>query len=367
MANTNGMTWPELSWQDIHADVNLLTKSVSKKSASLQLALEESSVEAEKKLQVLASEIFYVHQHLTDSIHRVQCEAALVRVIQMFLLQQEVNPADTSLRQRAADWLCTHAGDWRRVDDSDSDGLLQCIREDIHSATTKEEFLQHMDAAAHSSVFFPVHTPDGSSSAPPPSSHLLGHLPMVTEAEAFQDAKDIKRDQLSINDVLFPGIVGYDALVRALADEIQRIAALYRPMYASFESTYDEMAKRILHTINRTESGGASYEILSHLVTPPSSPSLVLLRPNSKDATPLRIVIDMGAYEADAGWCFGLRVTMSTQTSYVLCDGDDPTTEWCVVHAVYRNRLAFSLGMSPFTVPTRGARRDTGRVQLVLN
>ncbi|RHZ35035.1 hypothetical protein DYB37_013805 [Aphanomyces astaci] len=193
-------------------------------------------------------------------------------------------------------------------------------------------------------------------------------MPQISDAEAFQDAKDIKRDQLRINGVLFPGIVGYDALIKALVDEIQRVAVAFRPSYHAFASTYEEMAKRILHSINRTESGGGSYEVLTSLVTPPPphATSLVLLRPNSKAATPLHIRIEMGPYEDHEGtWCFGLRTVVSAETSYVICDSDDPTTEWLAVQAKYENRLAFSIGMSPFTSETRGAREDGGQVQLL--
>ncbi|RHY34575.1 hypothetical protein DYB32_000841 [Aphanomyces invadans] len=273
---------------------------------------------------------------------------------------------DTDQFDKADQWLRANASEWSfHSGDDGTEGLLLCIRDDIHSATSKTEFLQHFEAALQPSVSFPVHN---RIPREPSSSTVLGNIPLVSDAEAFQDAKDIKRDQVTINGILLPGVVGYDTLVRALADEIQRVAVAFRPSYAAFASTYEEMAKRILHSINRTESGGGSYEVLSSLVSPASSSSLVLIRPNSKAATPLRVHIDMGPYEdrdGGSGWLFGLRTVVTAETSYVLCDADDPTTEWVTVQAKYVNRLAFSFGMSPFTSESRGAREDGGHVQLM--
>ncbi|CAK4709227.1 unnamed protein product [Aphanomyces euteiches] len=319
-------TWPEVRWDAIDKDFELLKKNttVNKEPEDL-ISRGNEEDEAEAKLHELARDIFQVHNYIDSSIRRVQCEAALVRVIQTFLLQQELQ-SDPNEQNRANEWLSSQVSEWCLTQNDDK-GLLDCIRDDIHSAKSKEEFLQQLEAATHPTLSFPVATVLRDDSA----THLLGNVPQISESEAFQDAKDIKRDQLCVNGVLYPGMIGYEALVKALAHDIKQVASEYRASYASFESTYEEMAKRILHSINRTESGGASYEILSDLVTPPpqSSP-LVLLRPNSKQAQPLQIRIDMGAYEeATTGWCFGLRVALEAQTSYVVCDSDDPTTEWC--------------------------------------
>ncbi|KAF0754839.1 hypothetical protein AaE_005183 [Aphanomyces astaci] len=359
--------WPELTWEDIDADVHLLTKSSTSRVAE-PLASHVELIVADtpsNRLELIAQNIFHVHQSLGEAIQRVQGESALVRVIQSFLTQQGIHVDGDG---KAEQWLREHALEWSffEKDDGGRDELLQCIRDDIHSATSKAEFLQYFDAALHPSVWFPVHNRLHREATP--SSTVLGNLPLISDAEAFQDAKDIKRDQLRINGVLFPGIVGYDALIKALVDEIHRVAVAFRPSYHAFASTYEEMAKRILHSINRTESGGGSYEVLTSLVTPPRphATSLVLLRPNSKAATPLHIHIEMGPYEDHEGtWCFGLRTVVSAETSYVICDSDDPTTEWLAVQAKYENRLAFSIGMSPFTSETRGAREDGGQVQLL--
>ncbi|KDO28944.1 hypothetical protein SPRG_06045, partial [Saprolegnia parasitica CBS 223.65] len=113
-------------------------------------------------------------------------------------------------------------------------------------------------------------------------------------------------------------------------------------------------------TINRTESGGSSYEVLSRLMPP-----IALLRPNSKDANALVVDIDVGPYEAEAHvWCVGLRVRLRTSTAYVVCDADDPTDEWCAIDVAYRNRLAFAFGESPYTSTSNGARVDRARISL---
>lgn len=132
----------------------------------------------------------------------------------------------------------------------------------------------------------------------------------------------------------------------------------------------------VLQASNRTESGGSSYEMLSWLLTQ-SETDNVLIRPDSASATPLRIQMDVGAYADDCishstatqsslkPWAFGVRVTVSAETQYLICDALDPTLELHAVKTTYTNRLAFPLDLTPFHLVNH-MRRDSGAVTISL-
>lgn len=109
----------------------------------------------------------------------------------------------------------------------------------------------------------------------------------------------------------------------------------------------------------------------------------VLIRPDSASATPLVIHMDVGAY-ADGcishkpqeellsapqatlkPWAFGVRVTVSAETQYLICDALDPTLELHAVKTTYTNRLAFPLDLTPFH-HVNHMRRDSGAVTITL-
>ncbi|OQR86522.1 hypothetical protein ACHHYP_10469 [Achlya hypogyna] len=352
-------TWPCLTWADIEADMEAIESLNATAEQPNPLGEDNSDVSSSDehaKIRILATDIFHVHANLSAALGRMRCNASLIRVIQTYLMVSKMDPNEPSTKAIALEWLQANAPDWA-IDTSDLDqsALLECIRDDVCHAESREELLKHLASAAHDSIAFPVTT-----HLPPVTSSILGHVPTVTTTEAYQDAKDIQRDQIHVNGVVYPGVVGYDSLIAALTRVIENVHAQFRE--ASKTPQYEALAKRILHTINRTESGGSSYEILSHLM-----PSIALLRPNSKDAGALGVHIDVGPYERDGPtreWCLGLRVRLSTTTSYVVCDAKDPTDEWCSVAVCYESRLAFAFGDSPYTAATQGSRMDDAVVRL---
>ncbi|KAF1336871.1 hypothetical protein FI667_g68, partial [Globisporangium splendens] len=210
----------------------------------------------------------------------------------------------------------------------------------------------------------------------------------LTEAEAFQDAKDITRDELIVNGELVKGTRGYEAIVDIVQRQIHTLL-LQQKQSNNEQPTHDvsqldaitrDIAKQILHACNRTESGGSSYEILSQLLSlnhkedvPP-----VVLRPDSARAAPLEIELDLGAYlervdtptsssnkePQNRELCaFGVRAVLSAVTWYLICDADDPTLELVAVKTTYENRMAFSLGLTPFH-PLTAMRKDRGHVHI---
>uniref|UniRef100_K3X9A5 Uncharacterized protein n=1 Tax=Globisporangium ultimum (strain ATCC 200006 / CBS 805.95 / DAOM BR144) TaxID=431595 RepID=K3X9A5_GLOUD len=228
------------------------------------------------------------------------------------------------------------------------------------------------------------------SDPPPPSNDTMLQVASLTEAEVFQDAKDITRDELVVNGELVKGTRGYDAIVDTVQRQIETLLVQQTHSDKQQHSTRDvtqldaithNIAKQILHACNRTESGGSSYEILSQFLSMnhKEDVSPVVLRPDSARAAPLEIALDLGAYlervdtpatssseeppRSDELWAFGVRAVLSAVTWYLVCDADDPTLELVAIKTRYENRMAFSLGLTPFH-PLTAMRRDRGHVHI---
>ncbi|RLN84294.1 hypothetical protein BBJ28_00007258 [Nothophytophthora sp. Chile5] len=197
------------------------------------------------------------------------------------------------------------------------------------------------------------------------------HVPRLTEAQIFQDAKDIARDELQINGERVEGTRGYDAVVDALQHELEHVLAQQvgkspeqTPMAVS--NALQAVAMAVLHASNRTESGGSAYELLGKFLSNHEM-DRVLLRPASARAAPLEVHMDVGPYlELPTGseepiWAFGLRVKLVAETWYLVCDAEDPSTELYEFATSFCNRLAFPVGLTPFH-PLDSMRKDRGAV-----
>ncbi|KAG3025793.1 hypothetical protein PC121_g11666 [Phytophthora cactorum] len=200
-------------------------------------------------------------------------------------------------------------------------------------------------------------------------------IPTLSEAEIFQDAKDIGRDKLLINGERVEGSRGYDAVVDALQRELELVLARQvgktpeqTPMAVS--NALQSVAMAVLHASNRTESGGSSYELLGKFLSNHEM-DRVLLRPASARASPLEVHMDVGPYletvpgSKEPTWAFGLRVKLSAVTRYLVCDAEDPTNELYEIETTFCNRLAFPVGLTPFH-PLDTMRKDRGEVAVRL-
>lgn len=70
---------------------------------------------------------------------------------------------------------------------------------------------------------------------------------VLTEAEVFQDSKDIKRDELIVNGAFVPGTVGYNAIVDSVQHRIHEILPAQVIGKQHVEATTREIAKQILN------------------------------------------------------------------------------------------------------------------------
>ncbi|DAZ99525.1 TPA: hypothetical protein N0F65_005397 [Lagenidium giganteum] len=191
----------------------------------------------------------------------------------------------------------------------------------------------------------------------------------LSEAEKFQDSKDIRRDEVLVNGKLLAGSIGYPAIIQAIHDEVDRqLTAVHLHKATELTELTHLLAAQVLNACNRTESGGCSYETLSTFVTA-NDMNHVLIRPASAKASPLTIEMDVGPF-VESGrhneeWNFGLRVRLSAATWYLLCDAQDPACELAEIEATYRNQLAFPLQLTAFHPPHQ-MRKDHGHVHLRL-
>ncbi|KAF4666376.1 hypothetical protein FOL47_004112, partial [Perkinsus chesapeaki] len=104
-------------------------------------------------------------------------------------------------------------------------------------------------------------------------------LPLdLTDVDIKQDAKDMKRDTVTVNGVLYEGAhVGYDGIVSAV-----QFALPQRVLNA------ENVARVIISIVNRTNSGGLCFEKVTEVY---QQPDAVFIAPCSSVAEPLDIVI----------------------------------------------------------------------------
>jgi len=110
--------------------------------------------------------------------------------------------------------------------------------------------------------------------------------------------RDLRRDTVRINQVLFTGDSGHGpekmvgALTRSIVEVSRSDSKYYR--YAIPESKAVAYARDILLSINRTRSGGDSYYCIDTLS---SNSDLVVLVPSSREADPLSITVELDESE----------------------------------------------------------------------
>ncbi|KAF4671237.1 hypothetical protein FOL46_000403, partial [Perkinsus olseni] len=129
-------------------------------------------------------------------------------------------------------------------------------------------------------------------------------LPLdLTDVDVKQDTKDMKRDIITVNGVLYEGAhVGYDGIVSAVQFALpQRII------------NAESIARVIISIANRTNSGGLCFEKVAEVY---QQPDVVIIGPCSSVAEPLDVVITSD--ESSGVWA-----AIRAHTQYaVYSDGD---------------------------------------------
>lgn len=332
----------------------------------------ESKTKNERQLniQFLAQSCLRLHTDLFSAGKQLEQFKSIGQVTQLVVscqLKQLNQTSDDTIPPPMDDKVlkqCHHP--WTQLD-FDQDTMS---REDLTTLTTTmretESVNDYIERLEELSMLGPFYMPL-QPTLRRPMSEVLGTLGEIEESEEYQDGKDLQRDQICINGELIQGKEGgYDYIVGKVVNELHRIASNVSERFVvENHETFLALAKRILHVANRTQSGGASYEMLDHVLR---HPSYSILRPNSKDATPLDVTIDLGPYMFEKGWAWGFRVSVEAHTSYAICDATDPMTEWVNVTGTYLTKVAISCRMSPYTGPKtdRAARSDDGVLQVTV-
>ncbi|KAF4705681.1 hypothetical protein FOZ62_012922 [Perkinsus olseni] len=148
-------------------------------------------------------------------------------------------------------------------------------------------------------------------------------LPLdLTDVDVKQDTKDMKRDIIAVNGVLYEGAhVGYDGIISAVQFALpQRII------------NAESIARVIISIANRTNSGGLCFEKVAEVY---QQPDVVIIGPCSSVAEPLDVVITSD--ESSGVWA-----AIRAHTQYaVYSDGDHQ--ELLRVDADFLCRLAIDV------------------------
>jgi hypothetical protein len=216
------------------------------------------------------------------------------------------------------------------------------------AATTKEWYLKLLTKYNVLPVRLPLPTStssDTSSSSSDESEH--------------QSMRDIERDSLKVNGAAYqPGGLGGHTRVLAWLEDV-----LHSHLQASGcsplppKAKLDAFVRRVLRQVNRTNSAGAAYDMLSKRLGVEGVTAIV---PDSKAAEPLEIEVDTGVFPLPraaatsataaaaaaggkgGGFGWGLRARLRTATSYVIYD-EGVEEEWMSVRAEYRETVCLPL------------------------
>jgi len=179
-------------------------------------------------------------------------------------------------------------------------------------------------------------------------SSISGHrfsIPAPTRAlpnsdTRFQDAKDIERDSILINDNLLVGNEAkYDGIVSRLVSLLTEV-----PEAAEVSnSARHRFARALLNASNRTCSGGDVYEILDRARG--QSPYVVFTPDSMRQSQPLKISIAKSAESYSSGtdkWNFGIVANVEASLCF-LCYNSDMTEALVRVHSVFQRSFGLPL------------------------
>lgn len=209
------------------------------------------------------------------------------------------------------------------------------------AASTKEWYLKLLTTYNVLPVRLPLPTSESNTSS-------------SSDESEHQSMRDIERDSLKVNGAAYqPGGLGGHTRVLVWLEDV-----LHSHLQASGcsllppKAKLDAFVRRILRQVNRTNSAGAAYDVLSKRLGVEGVTAIV---PDSKAAEPLEIEVDTGLFPlptaaaatgtaaaAGGGFGWGLRARLRTATSYVIYD-EGVEEEWMSVRAEYRETVCLPL------------------------
>lgn len=208
-----------------------------------------------------------------------------------------------------------------------------------------------------------------------------------------QDERDIERDTISITimqnghpiktTLLKGASEGYFKIISSLVEEMKQLIDINKQAFnhnqltVSQEEMLYSFSRALLHAINRTRSGGETYEAIERIIR---CENLSIITPDSVAAEPLEIVLDVGtfkrttavpltkveskekdiiiheSFEAEeiSHWDFGLRAKLRGKSYYRLTDldpEDEHTPHFAKIKGVFSQTLALPLPLAQYPLP----------------
>eukprot|EP00743_Colponemidia_sp_Colp-15_P004172 GILK01004502.1.p1 GENE.GILK01004502.1~~GILK01004502.1.p1 ORF type:complete len:362 (-),score=33.60 GILK01004502.1:76-1137(-) len=179
------------------------------------------------------------------------------------------------------------------------------LRKQLQSARDKESYVDILKTQSVLSV--PIH-----SGAWPSDGSLI------------QDAKDIERDAIEVNGMLYTGSShGYKNIVASIESILMASESM---SHCAASTSPKHLAQLLLRACNRTHSGGLSFELLADLF----QHDVLCLSPDSSTFSPLKLTI-----------C-GPLVSITVSAVYRICEIEpthDSESVWAKIEAVYECKL----------------------------
>ena len=284
------------------------------------------------------------------------------------LAKERHRPVEQQLAALAGDFACrlVPAGKEATFVLQEFETFSNTLNESITKRDYLDCFVSHMYDVSFSVPVDYIRQLSGS-----PSSSLNSAY-----ATSMQMQKDVERDKFLINGILYKGSKnGYLGIWNAVQKAIlsaheqqhatpaqladshhrpsspgavatqaeERVSGL-KPFEKLSHSEINGFVGNVLHAVNRTQSGGDTFDLLN---TTFGSSGIVMLVPNSKTASPLKIDIDCGAFkEEDFRWSYGVRARVIAPLTFNICDINPETEEdavWANVTGFFERLLVLPL------------------------
>ncbi len=337
----------------------------------------------------------------------LQIDAMLSKMQTDYQIQQNENTSEiNSLQSKSSVNFCDSSTDMIQKHQNFSaqyqlpDAFVSFVNH-LKSSTTKDEFISKLKATTilvvpvrWISLLHGNRRLESHSGSRDTTSNTSSQKTYKKKTETKnQDERDIERDTISITitqnehpiktTLLKGASEGYFKIISALVEEMKHLihannqAFHHNQLTVSQEEMLFSFSRALLHAINRTRSGGETYEAIERIIR---CENLSIITPDSVAAEPLEIVLDVGtfkrttvvpltkveckesstiiheSFEAEeiSHWDFGLRAILRGKSYYRLTDldpEDEHTPHFAKIKGVFSQTLGLPLPLAQYPLP----------------
>jgi hypothetical protein len=334
-ARASGMAWAELTADCIAEDLATLAGRTSSSSFDNEASLADLCLGADAR-------------SVTALQHVLHC-GGLRCVHDLLLLLPGLSPQQ---QERAEVSYNRHTAAVAHSVQSVTDLLRNAAGERVAPGTAAHRSVtaaQTVDAFCSALLRHPRLTVTFSTADAVPSN--------AKDQRDIQLVRDLERDVLSLNGaVLGGGAIGFQAILTQLTEQLTAQAQAVKWWGPSASTQIAGFAKLALRAVNRTESGGLSFEAICSLLQLCSGAAAELIVvPASTSALPLVITSTAGPFQqadsdtssssSSSSSCpvLGLRLHIEAVTVYSLFEQDNMELPLLRIIATYRSRLFLAL------------------------